>query len=114
MAYYLRGDATMYYRLAAAGIGLIVIAILAFYIYPCRQHDFILYEELIKSSMPKIEDGTLSHSEQKRKGVRKHIWYQGETPLKIEIESENSELLFLKQARTIEIVEELDRVICLM
>lgn len=79
-----------------------------------RPKDYALYEELLKSSRPEQESPLLSYSQQVREGVCKQIWYQDANPLYFRIESEESELFFFHQENQIEVVEQLEKVSCIM
>lgn len=92
--------------LLVLGLGLIV--------FPIKERDRIQYAELCKSSNPETNEALLSYSEQKRKGVRKQVWYQDEDPLYFRIEGQESELFFFRQNNRVEIVEELTDVTCIM
>jgi hypothetical protein len=95
---------------------LLMIACLALglAVFPTRKIDFLLFQELLKSSSPETDSPFLSYSEQKREGVSKHIWYQENNPLYIRIVSQESELFFFSQNNQMEVIEQLGNVVCLM
>ena len=92
--------------LPLAGLGLII--------FPIRMPDFVLYDELLKSSAPEGISIASAKPHQTREKVSKQIWYQDETPLYCRIDSTNSELFLLDEHNTFEVVEELQNVVCLM
>jgi hypothetical protein len=81
----------------------------------CRvtEKDQDAYQDLLESSTL-AKQPLISYSRQAREGVLKEIWYQSKEPLYIRIESDDSELFFFHQEGRIEIVEQLEKVVCLM
>jgi hypothetical protein len=93
---------------------LVLVAAAALFIFPIRKSDYLLFDELLKSSNPETHSPLLSYSQQKREGVCKQIWYQDDGPLYFRINSEESELFFFRQSNRVEVVEQLGKVTCLM
>lgn len=83
-------------------------------IFPIRESDKRLYQELLKSSTADKDEIALTYSQQKREGVCKQIWYQDDSPLYFRIESAESELFFFRQQNQLEVIEQLGKVKCLM
>jgi len=102
------------YKVIALLIGCAIILGMGWVIWPIRDKDYALYDELLKSSNPETQEANLSYSQQKREGVSKQIWYQDDSPLYFQIVSDESELFFFRQNNTVEVVEELGKVTCVM
>jgi hypothetical protein len=102
------------YKLTVVFLGAALVIGIAWMVFPIRESDFALYNELLKSSNPDKNEAHLSYSQQKREGVCKQIWYQDEAPLYFRIDSDESELFFFRQNNKVEVVEELGKVTCVM
>jgi len=100
--------------LKAIILGIIATLGIGIAVFPIREHDYALYNDLLKSSRPEVDDSSLSYSQQKRERVRKQIWYQDETPLYFRIDSDESELFFFRQNNRIEVIEQLGKIVCIM
>ncbi|MCC5832402.1 MAG: hypothetical protein JJU12_05095 [Chlamydiales bacterium] len=101
-------------ELTLFGIGLfLAVLFFGFSISRITDKDREKYRELIERSSP-TQKPLLSFSQQTREGVLKEIWYQEKDPLYIRIESADSELFFFHREGRIEVVEELESVVCLM
>ena len=82
-------------------------------IFPIRSKDYVLYEELLKSSDPQSSgEADPNHARQKRAQVCKEIWCQDKAPLYCKIESAESELFLRNETQGIAIIEELSDVNC--
>jgi hypothetical protein len=93
---------------------LILVLAIGIFIFRGNETDAFFYQELLKSSAPEQNGSQVSRSQQKREGVTKQIWHQGENPLYIRIHSQESELLFFRQDNKIEAIEQLGNVVCIM
>ena len=102
------------FKIQALLLGLLLAIGVGIGIFPCRQKDYDLYEELLKSSNPSAQESLISCSQQTREGVQKQIWYQDEKPLHIRINSGQSELCFFHRENQIAVVEHLEDVVCIM
>lgn len=104
----------MYKQLIIFGTGLFFAALLiGFSIWRITDKDREAYQELLESST-QLQKPPISNSQHAREGVLKEIWYQGQEPLYVRIESDNSKLNFIHREGRLEVVEQLDKVICLM
>ncbi len=86
---------------------------IGFSIWRVTDRDKQIYQELLESSTVQ-QTPLLTFSQQAREGVLKEIWYQDKSPLYIRIESDDSQLFFFHQEGQIEIIEQLEKVVCFM
>jgi hypothetical protein len=95
-------------------LGALLVITLGIVIFPIKERDYVLYDELLKSSNPETNEPNLSYSQQRREGVSKQIWFEDDSPLYCRIDSEESELFFFRQNNKVEVIEQLGEVYCLM
>lgn len=82
--------------------------------FKTTSEDRLFYERLMENSTLEKAESLINRSKQTRQEVSKKIWYQEEGPLFVSIKSADSELFFFHQGGTIEVVEHLENVTCLM